>query len=60
MTMDDTAQLIEDIQAREERLTDWERGFIDSIEKHIRDGRGLTDKQVEKLEAIWERVTAKG
>lgn len=51
------AQLIEDCENREDKLSDWERGFIDSIGRQMADGRALTDKQVERLEEIWERVT---
>jgi hypothetical protein len=54
---DEQAQLIEDCENREEKLSDWERGFIDSVGKQLAEGRSLTDKQVERLEEIWERVT---
>lgn len=50
-------QLIEDCENHEEKLSDWERGFIDSIGKQLADGRSLTEKQVQCLEKIWERVT---
>lgn len=58
--MDDAAQLIEDCQDRESRLSEWERGFIDSIAKQHGDGRALTAKQIESLNEIWERATARG
>jgi len=57
MTMTEHEQLIEDCEERESKLSDWEREFIDSISRQLAAGRSLTDKQVEKLEAIWERVT---
>lgn len=53
-------QLIEDCEARESRLNDWERGFIDSIERQIANGTRLTNKQAEALNEVWERATAKG
>lgn len=52
--------LIEDCEKREERLDDWERGFIDSLEKQINNGKIPSQKQIEKLSDIWERVTKKG
>jgi len=54
------AQLIEDCEKRESRLSEWDREFIDSIKKRLADGKPLTPKQVEKLDEIWERATARG
>lgn len=52
--------LIEDCEARENRMTDWERGFIDSLKSQIVDGRRPTTRQIETLDNIWEKVTSKG
>ena len=53
-------QLIEDCEAREDRLTDWERGFIESIRTRLDAGTSLTTKQIETLDGIWGRITARG
>ena len=53
-------QLIEDCEAREDRLDDWSRGFIDSLKRRLESGFALTDRQAEKLDDIWERATARG
>lgn len=50
-------QMIQDCETRESKLTDWERGFIDSISRQMADDKSLSLKQVETLEKIWERVT---
>jgi hypothetical protein len=55
--MDEHQQMVTDCENRESKLTDWERSFIDSIGKQLSEGRRLSDKQAERLEAIWERVT---
>ena len=57
---DDTLQLIEDCEAREERLSDWERSFIDSLSRQLADGRRLSQKQSDALDDIWQRATEKG
>jgi len=57
---DDPAQLIADCEARESRLGDWDRTFIDSIQRQLAQGRTLSPKQAAKLAEIWERVTARG
>lgn len=57
-TPDEIEQMVADCEARESRLTDWERKFIDDISHSLERGRGLTVKQDEALERIWDRVTA--
>ena len=52
--------LLEDCEKREERLTDWERGFVDSLRRQIEGGRRPSVKQIEALDNVWERATAKG
>lgn len=58
MKDDDAQQMVDDCEARESRLNDWEGEFISSI-----DGKlwcDLSEKQRAKLESIWERVTENG
>lgn len=52
--------LLDDCEARESRLSDWERSFIDSIRQQIEGGRMLSAKQIDTLDTIWERATARG
>ena len=54
---DDWRQMVHDCEQREERLSDWERGFIDSIGRRLDANGGLTPKQSETLEEIWDRAT---
>ncbi|KKL94096.1 hypothetical protein LCGC14_1868150 [marine sediment metagenome] len=54
---DDISTMIEDCQNRESKLSDWEAQFIDNIDSQIRDDGSLSEKQQEKLEQIWERIT---
>lgn len=54
---DDWLTMCEDCERRESKLTDWERGFTASVKEQLEGGRGLTERQVEKLDAIWERIT---
>ncbi|MBX9960942.1 MAG: hypothetical protein K2Y15_12470 [Burkholderiaceae bacterium] len=56
-THDEHQQMVKDCENRESKLTDWERGFIDSISKQLAEGRRLSVKQAETLDDIWERVT---
>ena len=52
--------LLDDCEKREERLTDWERGFVDSLRRQIEQGRRPSVKQIESLGKAWERATARG
>lgn len=53
-------QLIDDCMDRQSQLNDWEISFIDSINDQVAQDRALTERQFEKLESIWERVTENG
>jgi hypothetical protein len=53
-------QLIDDCEARESRLGNWDREFVDSVKARLASGGSLSPKQAAKLDEIWERVTAKG
>jgi hypothetical protein len=56
----DAIQQIEDCENRSARLDNWSVNFIDSIKRQLEGGRALTANQIEKLDEIWERATAKG
>ncbi len=52
--------MVEDCEARESRLSPWEREFIDSIRHQLDQGRTLTIKQADTLDTIWEKATERG
>ena len=54
---DEHQQMVKDCIDREAKLTDWERSFIDSIERQLAQDRPLFQKQADTLDSIWERVT---
>lgn len=54
---DEHLTMVEDCENRESKLTDWERGFIDSLRAQLERSRPLSAKQAETLDAIWERIT---
>ena len=56
--MSEHEQMITDCEKRQSKLTDWEQGFIQSLNERLGNNKGLTEKQAEKLEVIWERVAA--
>ena len=53
--MTEVPTMIEECQEHEQRLSQWEREFIDSVDAQDYE---LTDAQFEKLSQIWRRVTA--
>ena len=57
---DEYVTLLEDCEARSWNLTEWECGFVDSLQQQISEGRRLTYKQIDTLDAIWEHATAHG
>ncbi len=50
-------QMIEDCEKRSEKLSEWEVGFISSISSQLGSKNYLSDRQLETLDKIWERVT---
>ena len=57
---DEYVTMLEDCEMRSDKLTDWECGFVDSLQKQIADGRRPSEKQVDTLDNIWSRATARG
>ena len=57
-TNEEIFDMIQDCQNRERKLTAWECDFIASIDEQVGRGRGLSPKQAETLERIWNEVTA--
>jgi len=57
---DEYLTLLDDCEKREERLTDWERGFVDSLRSQLEKDRRPSAKQIETLDGIWEWATARG
>lgn len=51
--------MLDDCEEREARLSEWERGFVESLRDQIGRGRQLTSKQSTRLDEIWERVTSR-
>lgn len=60
MWADEYLTLLDDCEARESRLTEWEASFVDSLRSQIEGGRRPSTKQIETLDGIWERATARG
>lgn len=52
--------MVADCEARESRLSDWERGFVDDMSNRLGAGFGLNERQEEKLTEIWDKATARG
>jgi hypothetical protein len=50
----ETELMLQDCINRQVKLTDWEVGFLKSIQPHI---NNLKAMQLAKLEEIWERIT---
>jgi hypothetical protein len=57
---DEYLTLLDDCEKREERLSDWERGFVDSLRHQIEEGKRPTVKQIDALDRVWENVTRRG
>jgi len=57
---DEYQAMIDDCEKRESRLSEWDAGFIDSVSKQLEQNKPLSQKQIEKLNQIWEMATKNG
>ena len=57
---DEYFTMLYDCEKRESRLTDWERGFVDSLRNQLERDRRPSAKQIETLDNIWDRATVCG
>lgn len=57
---DEILAMVDDVEERESRLTEWEADFIASIRSQLDEGRSLSSKQTETLNKIWDRCTERG
>jgi len=54
-------EMVDDIRSAEGcvngiELTQWEEEFMESIEERLDERRRITEKQLKKLEDIWDRI----
>jgi hypothetical protein len=54
---DDAKEMIKEINILSGFLSEWEEGFMVSIEQRVSSGIQLTVKQMQKLQDIYEEVT---
>lgn len=54
---DEISTLIEDCENRSHKLDDWELSFVDSLKHQITKGQRPSQKQEDRLNEIWEKVT---
>jgi hypothetical protein len=57
---DEYREQIADCRKRERQLSAWDVDFLASIEERLDDRRPLSQKQINCLDDIWERVTRRG
>lgn len=48
------AELVSAIKEHKDKLNTWERGFVNDISEKVRQGWNLSEKQIDKLKAIYE------
>ena len=57
---DEYLTMLNDCENRQERLTEWECTFVDSMRSQISRGRRPTAKQIEILDRVWDKATQLG
>lgn len=57
-TNEEITQMLADIEARESKLGDSQRRFIDDVQRRFAESGALTESQDEVITLIWDRVTS--
>lgn len=52
-------QMLDDCDAREQKLTEWERTFSASLQKQLNEGKLPTQKQLDVLDRMREKATSR-
>ena len=60
MDLSDYLEMIDDCLDREDQLSCWECDFIESVKRYAEENKSISEKQADKIDQIWERVTQKG
>ena len=55
--IEETMSMIEDCLKRDAKMSTWECEFIESIKEQLTDRGRLSEKQLDRLDEIWEKVT---
>lgn len=54
--IEEVTQMLEDCMKRETKMTEWESSFIQNIYEKL-ERYPLSEKEIHRLEQIWERLT---
>lgn len=54
---DEYLNLIDDCEEQESKLNEWEGNFISSMKSQLENNKMPSQKQIETLEKIWDKVT---
>lgn len=57
---DEHETMLADCEKRMRRLSDWERGFVESLRGQVKRGEKPPPQSAEVLDKVWDRVTEKG
>jgi len=60
MFEEDVDLLVSDCEARDSRMSQWEQEFIADMRERIDNDHTITRPMYDKINQIWEKVTARG
>ena len=55
--IEETMTMIEDCLKRDSKMSTWECEFMESIKEQLISRGSLSEKQLDRLNEIWEKVT---
>ena len=54
--MSEVKEIVEDLKDMIEKMNNWEQEFIQNVDERLSNGIGLTDRQIEIVNQIWDKV----
>ena len=54
--MSEVKEIVEDLKDMTEKMNNWEQEFLQNVDERLSNGIGLTDRQIEIVNQIWDKV----
>ena len=54
--MSELKEIVKDLKDMTEKMSNWETEFLQGVDERLSNGIGLTDRQIEIVNQIWDKI----